>query len=198
VIRDYFEMRELRGAAAVAFLWQDEGDYVWAVRHADLALPDPPLYGFDRLVGDEEDRTLRPDPANPVAVSVTAFVLERVLGSSSGAGGSFRTGVRRPDRIVHDLEDAFPIRSRYRGRDIYEAENLLVQTYPAYWGAGTDLLVRVARPLPREAVPAFLWDYINNGGGFRGMFAEAHQRAREQRLPSHNDPRVGEEGDIPF
>jgi len=30
--------------------------------------------------------------------------------------------------------------------------------------------VEVARPLPREAVPAFLWEYAKGGGRFQGMF----------------------------
>src|SRR5262245_22148173 len=46
VLRDVYQMKALDGHAAVSLLLQGEGDYHWAVRHSDLALPDPPVYGF--------------------------------------------------------------------------------------------------------------------------------------------------------
>jgi uncharacterized protein (TIGR02996 family) len=159
---------ELGGYAADSLMLQGEGDYHWAVRHADFGLPDPPVYGF--VIGYEGDMAqFVPDDRNPIHDSVTAFVLSYVWGMTHGEGGGFGVEVDDPAPLIRQLEATFPVKSRYRHIDIYEADDFFVQLY---WNPGRapGLEVEVARPLPREAVPAFLWEYARSGGRFHGMF----------------------------
>ena len=72
VFRDVYQMEELTGHSAISLYLRSEGDYHHAVRHVDLHIPDPPVYGF------HWDRAAR-DEANPVNSTVTEFVIDNVL-----------------------------------------------------------------------------------------------------------------------
>jgi uncharacterized protein (TIGR02996 family) len=197
VLRDVYQMRDLDGFPAVSLLLQCEGDYHWAVRHADLALPDPPVCGF-HWDFDNRDETFVPERHNPIHPTLTAFVLGYVWGYTSGQGGGFGTEVADSASLIRQLETTFPFRSRFGGAEIFETANILVRLYPMRQGRGSSrrarsarLIVEVARPLPREAIPAFLWEHTRNGGSFHGLF-----------IPDHgpNDPPADPAADpeIPF
>ena len=74
------------------------------------------------------------------------------------------------------LRAAFPVQCRFNGRDLFEADNLLV------WLAGSDLpsstflAVEVAKPIPRVAIPAFLWECAHTSGSPSGMFIPNEDR----------------------
>jgi uncharacterized protein (TIGR02996 family) len=170
VFRDLYQMEELEGHAAISLLLQCEGDYHWAVRPADFALPDPPVWGFhlDRENGNEE--VFVADEKGPLADSVTSFVLGYAMSYTDGEGGGFGTDVAEPTRLLHDLAAAFPVRARFGQEEVFEKENVLVRLGSSWWSSGKYLTVEVARPASRESVPAFLWDHTRNGGSFHGMF----------------------------
>jgi uncharacterized protein (TIGR02996 family) len=171
LFRDVCRAEELEEFSAVSLLLQGEGDYHWAVRHQDLHQPDPPVYGF-QLDYESDDSTFMPDDDNPIADSVTAFVIEYLMGYTDGQGGSFRTEVpdARIAELTRDLQAAFPVRARVGASDVFEGENVLVCL--SRWRRTTplDIDVKAARPLPLKAIPDFLWSYASNGGSFSGMF----------------------------
>lgn len=161
VLRDVFQMEELEGHAAVSLLLQGEGDYHWAVRHEDFVLPDPPVHGFHL---DEEN--FLPDERNPIQSSVTAFVLEYVIAYTPAAGGSFGVLVDDSTKLIRDLAASFPVRCRLAKADLFEMDNILVSLDSSNDRTLKFLDVKVANPLPREALPSFLWNYTRNGTAF--------------------------------
>jgi uncharacterized protein (TIGR02996 family) len=179
VLRDgYQPLRELDGHRAISLLLQAEGDYHWAVRHADLRRADPPVYGFqlDYESEDESESTFVPDNVNPIADAVSSFAFHYALGYTSGEGGGFGTDVANPARLTRDLEATFPIRVRVGALEIYEAANIMVQVSRRNRQSYAYLRVTVARPTPREALPAFLWGHALGGGYFQGMFIQERHR----------------------
>jgi hypothetical protein len=170
VLRDVYQMQELEGHSAVSLLLQSEGDYHWAVRHADFTIPDPPVYGFHWDIDNYDESTFVPDSANPVAASITSFALGYVIANTRGEGGRFNTVVPDPARLIRKLEAAFPVRCRIDEMEIFEGDNIQVRLH--HW-LPRELMITVVlfKPMSREAVPTFLWDYTHNGGTFSGMFA---------------------------
>ncbi len=177
VLRDVYRMEDLQGLSAVCLIVLGEGDYGWAVRHADLLLPDPPVYAFHSRSDNETDATFVSDMRNPVATSVTSFALEYAFGYARGLGGDFSTDVADPVQVIRGLELAFPIWSQFESAAIFEAPNILVRLGASFWTPDTQLIVNLARRMSREAVPACLWDYTRNGGSFHGMFRPEPPRA---------------------
>jgi hypothetical protein len=185
VFRDIYQMEELEGHPAVSLLIQGEGDYQWAVRNEDFALPDPPVYGYCWDFDEPNEGVFGPDGQSPLADHVTSFVLEYVLGYTRGEGGGFGTDVVDPARLRLDLEARFPVRCRVGEMELFEDDDILVRM------STTSLMservrerinVEIARPLPREAIPPFLWEYTRNGGAFHGMFIP------DRNLPSLPGP----------
>ncbi len=170
VLRDVYLMEELEGLSAVSLLLQCEGDYHWAIRHADLGFTDPPVYGFHWDFENQDENTFVPDRSNPIAASLTSFALEYVMGYVHAEGGGFRTEVIEKAQLIRDLETAFPVRSRLGDTEIFEVDNILVRLSPTHQSPNKYIVVEVGKPLPRKAIPAFLWDFTRNGGSFHGMF----------------------------
>jgi uncharacterized protein (TIGR02996 family) len=169
VLRDVYQMQELDGFSAISLLLECEGGYIWAVRHGDLAIPDPPVYGFHWDFENEDESTFVPDQANPIAPTVSAFAFGYVL-ATDGKGGGFGTDIAEARSLIRNLETTFTVRCRFGQKEIFEGENILVQLQPTDRPSGTRISVKVAKPLPREAIPPFLWDCTHNGGWFQGMF----------------------------
>lgn len=174
VLRDVCEIEELNGLSAVSLVVLCERNYRWAVRHADLAQPDPPVHGFlsvyDDNPDDETDETFVPDERNPIAPTVTAFAWDYVMAYTHGAGGEFLGDVQEPAQLLRDLKAAFPVQSNFDGMQIFEDDNIIVRLSTSIWSQDPQFCVKVAKPLPAEAIPAFLWDCTRNGGAFRGIF----------------------------
>jgi hypothetical protein len=170
VLRDVCRMEELAGHSAVSLLLQCEGDYHWAVRHEDLTISDPPVCGFHWDFDNMDENSFVPDTRNPIAASVTSFALEYVLAYARGDGGGFGTEVAEPTQLIRDLMITFPVRCRLGQVEFFEMENIQVRLSPSHRGRGSRLVVAIARPIPREAIPAFFWDYTHNGGSFHGIF----------------------------
>jgi uncharacterized protein (TIGR02996 family) len=169
IFRDAYAVEPVAERAAIWLLVQADGDgFGWVVRYEDLGRPDPPVYEYS----PETDLDLDDDPftdADPAGDTVTAFFLSYVWGNVGSQGGGFGVEVEDPAPLIRHLEATFPVKSRYRNIDIYEADDFLVQLY-SHPNRATGLEVEVARPLPREAVPAFLWEYAKGGSRFHGMF----------------------------
>jgi uncharacterized protein (TIGR02996 family) len=151
---DPYEMIELEGHSAISLLLQDQNDLHWAVRHQDLSLPDPPVYGFANVMGYEFPTA--PSIDNPLAKSVTDFVVEYTLGCTAGHG-SFYRDVTDSATLAQQLRNAFPVFCNLEHTRLFEAENVLItmREWPA-------LHVRVFKPLAREAIPEFLWSLAKN------------------------------------
>jgi uncharacterized protein (TIGR02996 family) len=182
VFRDVYQMKELDGHSAVSLLLQGEGDYHWAVRHADLTIADPSVYGF-HLDYDNDENTFVPAQDNPLTATLTEFVWEYTRGYTYGKGGGFGTDVAKPAPLLRSLKAAFPVHCRFGPVEFFEADNILVSVGPSIWGPGKRIHVEVAKPLPREAIPEVLWKYTRNGGSFHGMFVPDDKR-RKGRPPS--------------
>src|SRR5262245_19054390 len=97
------QLQELPALAVVSLLLAPEGDYHWAVRHADLTVPDPPVYGFHWDFENHDESTFVPVSENPVAPTVSSFALRDALRHHTKAGG-FTTDVAEPARLLRDLE----------------------------------------------------------------------------------------------
>lgn len=171
ILRDIYQFEELEGHRAVSFLLQGEGDYHWAVHLDDFDRPDSPVYGYGWDFDEPEDGVFVPDGESPVAADLTSFVLEYAMGYTMGQGGGFGVEVGDSSRLIRELQAWFPIHCRASGMDLFEDDDILVRI--SWFGPGSErvrLLVEVARPLPFEAIPPFLWEYTRNGGCFHGMF----------------------------
>jgi uncharacterized protein (TIGR02996 family) len=169
VLRDVYQMRELEGHSCVSLLLQCEGDYHWAVRHADFTSPDPPVNGFHWDYDNQDESTFVADGANPVAASITSFALGYVIAYTHGTGGGFGTDVPDSAQLIRQLDTAFAVRCRIDQMEIFERANIQVRLH--HWPSREYITVELFKPMSREAVPAFLWDYTHNGGAFHGMFA---------------------------
>jgi uncharacterized protein (TIGR02996 family) len=195
VLRDLYQMQELAGQTAVSLLLQGEGDCQWAVRYDDFALADPPVYGYGPDFGHDDPDTFVPVDGPPVNDSVSSFALHYALNYTRGAGGGLGAHVPDPTRLLHDFAAAFPIRCRL-GEEVllYEADNIRARLSPSGLQQGVYVEVEVARPLPREAIPACVWDCTRFPGWRRGMFDPGPYAGL---LPA---PLPGGEGDdaIPF
>jgi uncharacterized protein (TIGR02996 family) len=173
VLEDFYQMDELAEHSAVSLLFQSEGDCLWAVRTEDFALPDPPVQQFSpdfESAVEEEEPAFIPDEVNPIGETVTAWALDYAIASTRAPGGGFRVDVAKPARLIRDLTAAFPFRCSLGGMELFEAENMLVRVCPSEFSSGNRIAVEVAKPLPREAIPSFLWACTRKGGSFHGMF----------------------------
>jgi uncharacterized protein (TIGR02996 family) len=171
VLRDFFVMDDLADQPAVSLLLQCEGDYYWAVRHADWHLPDAPVHGFHWEDNEDEDgETLVPDQANPLASTVTAFALYYVMSNTTGQGGGFTTEVARPAKLLANLEKTFPVHCRFEHTDIFETENILVWLTATGSKSAMRLRFLLAKPMADEALPKVLRDCMRRGGAFLGTF----------------------------
>jgi hypothetical protein len=169
-------MEQLDQFAAISLLLQAEGDYHWAIHHADLALPDPPVYGYGWDDESDDEETFVPDERDPVADRVTAFALDYVMAYAHGSGGGFGVEVADSEPLIHALTAAFPVRCRIGERQLFETDGILARLDPAPDEPVMRLSVEVAGPLPREGIPAFLWDHVHGGGSFHGMFITERKR----------------------
>jgi uncharacterized protein (TIGR02996 family) len=195
VLRDVYQMQELEGHSAVSLLLQGEGDYHWAIRHEDFALPDPPVCGFHWDSENPDENTFVPDERNPVAATLTAFALHCAMDYTHGDGGGFGTEVHNPDELIRELTGAFPVRSWFGEMEIFEADNMLVRLQPAYGRDGTRIVLEIAKTLPREEIPAFFWKYTRRGGSFHGMFVPEGKRRKGY---GPHPASAGPEDQIPF
>jgi uncharacterized protein (TIGR02996 family) len=176
LLRHVYEVRDLGNLSAVSLLVQGEGHYGWAVRHADLHLPDPPVYGF--LEDDENvwfDRY-----ASPFADSVTGFAIDYAVAYCSGEGGRFNADVTDEGQVSRDLQRHFPVRSGFGNVETFEDDDILVGVRRRE-DARSLIFVEVARPLPRKAIPAFLWDLARSTVLVRGMFDPDRPRQRSKK-----------------
>jgi hypothetical protein len=172
VLRDVYQMEELQGHSAISLLLQCEGDYHWAVRHTDLTIPDPPVYGFhwDFEAPDPENTfVLDASNPNPVAEALSQFALSYSLSYAHGTGGGFGTDVDDSEELLRQLEEAFPVHFVLREMEIFEKNNMLVRLN--HWRDREYISVEVFKPLPRAELPPFLLEYTQHGGYFHGMFA---------------------------
>lgn len=195
VLRDTCTMKQVEGYSALSLLLQCEGDYHWAVRHEDLTLPDPPIYGFHWDFENENEEVFVPDENNPIYATVTAFALNYVMDYTHAQGGGFGTSIRDPTQLRRDLQSAFPVHCHFDHQEIFEADNILIRLFASAEFMEARFSVEVAKPMPREAIPAFLWDHTRNGGSFHGMFIQDRHRLPAPRQ-SVGETESGEE--IPF
>src|SRR5262249_59188804 len=127
-----------------------------AVCREDRPLRVPPVYGFHWDFENQDDITFVPDDANPIAPTVSSFVFHYVLTYTHGRGGEFGTDIAEPASLIRDLETSFPVRCQLGETEIFELENILVEMHPWNGPSGRRISVKVAKPLPREAIPPFL------------------------------------------
>jgi uncharacterized protein (TIGR02996 family) len=194
VHRDQYTMESLPGVPAHSLLMEAEGEYHWAVQFGDLHLPDPPVRRYDLDYERENEATFIPSEDDPVTWSVTEFVLNYAmdcLGGDGDVGGFEKEVSSPPDPLIQNLTASFPVRARCGGTDIFEADNFLVRLHRG--PNRVTLQVELFKPMPPEAVPAFLWDYTIGVGSAYGMFAQSAFRdrflARKFREASH-EPRA--------
>ncbi len=157
-------MTELEGHGAVSLLINPEWDYHWAVRHKHLSFPDPPVYGYTWDIENPNvaaRESFVPVQRGPQVQRVTEFTLDYVMAYAAGAGGGFGADVEDSRRLIADLKAAFPIHARFGQTEVFERENVLVVLPPWNRHIVQQLKVEVFRPMPREALPAFLLEYAD-------------------------------------
>lgn len=184
--RDISETANLNGYPAVSLMLISEGEYRWGVRHADLGLADPPVYGFcldfEQAGSDDGPYALLPDAPNPIADTVSGWLLGHLIAYIPGRS-SFSAFVSDNAAAAAQLEAAFPNRGLWGGWVIFESSDLFVLFTPPMYGRDGSVKVETMRKLPREAVPAFLWKLAERRRSWSGIFA-----------PS----RTPQDDDIPF
>jgi uncharacterized protein (TIGR02996 family) len=175
VYRDSYTLTPVPGQPALSLIRQAEGDVHWAVRYEDLHRDDPPVYTY--YWGDSEDVFVPADA--PPSPSVARFMFEYVCGYAADRHGELGVHVHDLERVRAQLREAFPFRTVAGPGERYEATNLHADLWtPTPHFAPGYLRVAVSRPVTREQVPAFLWEYTRGGGSFGGIFIpEEHQRA---------------------
>ena len=72
-LRDDIKIAEVPGHDAIGFLWQCEGDFIWAIRCQDWSKDDPEVIGF---VLDYDASETEFIPIGTVAQNLPAFLLE--------------------------------------------------------------------------------------------------------------------------
>jgi uncharacterized protein (TIGR02996 family) len=169
VLYDDSGIRDLERHRAISIMLHAEGDYHWAVRRQDLEQIDPPVYGY---YADFIDPSL-PGHNVPVAESVTAFMLDYVMGYSAylPGGGSFGVEVDDHVRLAERLVSWAPVHAHRAKTDVYEAEGILVRLFEPFEGStGRRLFVAVAEGTPRRDVPPFLFEYAQGAETLNGLF----------------------------
>jgi uncharacterized protein (TIGR02996 family) len=193
VLREMYWMQQIPGHPALSLLVPLEGGYYWGVRYADFDLPDPPIYGFQGHFESYDESTPAHSQKNCVASRLTDFVLDYVMNYCRGFAG-FNAEVSQSSSLIPDLEATLPFQNQLGNIRIFEMDNILVRVRPAGWERELNLDVKVARDVPREAIPSIFWTYCHNGGSFYGMFAT--QLSQDENLPLFPDEE--ENGEIPF
>jgi uncharacterized protein (TIGR02996 family) len=166
LLRDVRERRELEGHSALSLLLQGGVDSYWRARYTDLTLADPPVAAFRFDYQNQDENTFVPDERNPYPPTLTAFALENTISYTNGKGGGFGTQVAEPAGLIRDLERTFLVHHCLGEMDVFEADNILVRLYPSPETSGKWFIVDVAKPLPPEVIPLFVWEY---GHYDRGM-----------------------------
>jgi uncharacterized protein (TIGR02996 family) len=187
VLRELFEMQDFPGLPATSLVLQSEGDYWWAVRHADFSLPDPPVYGVHWDRENRDENTFLCDRDNPAAPTVASYFLGYVMGYTRGQGGALSTTVSEPAELVRGLKSVFPVQCCFEDLEIYEDDNLIVRL-STYRESGKHVVAQAAKAMAPEEVPAFLREIRSESGFFSGVFSS------NQIVRSRDDPA----GDIPF
>lgn len=187
VLRDSYQMESLDGFDAISLLLQGEGDYHWAVWHRNLGEDDPPVNGFHHDFDNDDEETFIPAGRNPIAPSVTSFVLGYAMDYTNGAGG-FMTEVRNDPELLRNLMRTYPSQTTFERPPIFEGDtfqgtfevtyifeddNIHIRLSPAFESSDKILTVQIFEPMPREAIPNFLWDLRRRGGWSQGMFTPA-------------------------
>jgi uncharacterized protein (TIGR02996 family) len=163
----YYQMCELEGLSAVSLLIRSDEGVHWAVRHADLNLPDPPVYVFVR--SDEDWDTFVPYRDNPIDPALTVFVLKWAVGKTHT--GWVDLELPDPAELIRDLAKTFRGHCRLekfnnyherRDVEIFDSGNILVRLSPPFQPGEEvwDIRFNLASELPREAIPAFLLKHI--------------------------------------
>lgn len=186
VFRDSYMMEDVPGHAALSLLMQAEGDIHWAVNHADFGHDDPLVTEYFGGAAIESGE-FTPTPGDKV--TVTQFAFDYALGYADGEGGSFATDIRDTAPLIKNLSGTFPFVAEIGTTSLFEMDDILAVFYR--WNKRRYLKVRVRRPVPREAIPDFLWPYTTTGGSFSGMFI-----VQRGDRPPPGGPLPG--GEIPF
>jgi uncharacterized protein (TIGR02996 family) len=144
----------------VSLMSTPEGLFQWVTRDADAGRPDPPVYYLSGGVDDAP---------GPDAASTTTFAFQQICEELHGDGGGFHTRVTPTEPFLRALFAAFPVRSRFGDVRIFEAPNLIaLVSQPS--GREAGLRVAAWRPIPRESVPAVLWEYARSDVLADGIF----------------------------
>ncbi len=172
VMRDGFVVEDLTEAAgdrALTLMLQTEGDVYWAVFKRNLNEVDPPVAMYVFNDDDFDDRPFI--LARNAESSLMSFVFGHMMAYLHGAGGGFSTRVNDIDSLRLRLSTAFPVEARIGNFSIFERQDMIAVLGADHFSDQVRLHVELSKPLPREDVPAFLWEYTRNGGSFHGMFA---------------------------
>lgn len=171
VLRDGLSLSELKHNKAVSLLIQGEADYHWAVKKEHLDKDDPPIDGFTLNYGDE-DPDLEFVFDKRWASQTSAWALSFILSYLYIRSDSLGCSVGEDNSLENKLSHTFRVKLDLESNQIYEAKNMIAFVSQNWFGSGRHLSVFLWKPLPRHAIPEFLWEYTKRGGAFSGVFAE--------------------------
>lgn len=156
----HYMMVQLPNHPAIPLLRHPAGGYQWSIRHQDLALNDPPVYGYyinclggsNPAAGYVQDETVPPTP-------LTEFILGYAIAHARGWGG-FEVEVTNPGHLHQELcgRGGLSGRARVGNCEIFETEGIRVSLLSSP-SRCKRMEVSVARCLPRSYVPDFLVRY---------------------------------------
>ena len=196
--RDPYMMELVPGHLALSLIMQAEGDVHWAIQLDDLRRDDPPVHTY--YLGRLDDEVIEGEfvpSGRELTPPLSRFLFGYGHRIASCGSGSLLVSVPHVARTRSQLEQAFPFTTFLDDEELYEMPNLSAALQVSWPSDLAQLCVNVSRPVTREQVPAFLFEFCTGGGGFSGIFAEEHGRAyRGLRHPSRRP--LGDDDEIPF
>jgi hypothetical protein len=185
--RDRLSIERLDEHDAVSLLLQGEGDYYWAIKVPDLALPDPPV-GTYYL--DLEFR----DPANPgrkrfvaegnCAQHISHFAFQYLLSYFYCAGGGFSVDEASPAFDGSALTRDLGTPSQFGSVQAYATHEVLVwRTMSGESPPGGQTHVELRHEMAVKELPLSVQALLEHANVFKGVVArpEIHERRKSGR-----------------
>ncbi len=177
-IRDDYTVKHLNRLSAVSLLRLSEGNCFWGVKKENFTKSDPPVerYSLNSIGQRNDDYYLYSssikedgfDLGGRESSSITSFVLNHMTYSLKGNGG-YNVSVNLTSDFIDEMDNSFTSKATFDNIIIYEMQNIIA--FISTKNNKSRLSVELWKPLPKNRIPAILFDYINNGGCFWGIFA---------------------------
>ena len=180
-LRDYAKLENVPRHDAIGFLWQCEGDFIWAIEREHWHEHNPEVVGFI-LDYDASETTFL--PAGLVAESLSEFALIHSSHFMYRTFASATVSAPNSQAWLQEMTSSFSVVRHLGGTQIFENSGViaLISTDP-FEPDSRHLKVAVRHAEDLANCPDACLGVLKNGGSFTGYFGEDSFRGSSQAAP---------------